>query len=66
MWLATASLMGAPVAHAVGHYGLPLLVLPLANLATLVANPLFDRLAYGRMHPVSLWGSVFLVVFANH
>lgn len=65
MWLATASLIGAPVAHAVGHYGLPFLVLPLTNLATLVANPLFDRIAHGRMHPVSLWGGVFFVVFAN-
>jgi hypothetical protein len=58
MWLATSSLIGAPVAHAVGHYGLPSVVLPLTSLSTLAANPLFDRIAHGRVHPVSLWGGV--------
>ena len=65
MWLATAALMGAPVAHAVGHYGLPFVLLPLANITLLASNPVFDRIAHGRMHPVSLWGAVFFVLFAN-
>ena len=29
MWLATGSLIGAPVVHAIGHYGLPFVVAPL-------------------------------------
>jgi hypothetical protein len=59
MWLATGTLIGAPLAHAIGHYGLPAGLAALANLSILAANPLFDRIAHGRMHPVSLWGSVF-------
>ena len=31
----------------------------------LAATPLYDRLAHGRLHPVSLWGAVIFVVFAN-
>lgn len=65
MWLTIPSLLGAPIVHAIGHLGLPLVVAPLANLALLAANPLFDRFILGRTHPVSLWGSVGLVLFAN-
>jgi hypothetical protein len=65
MWLAMPALLGAPVVHAIGHLGLPLVVAPLANFALLAANPLFDRFVLGRMHPVSLWGSLSFVVFAN-
>ena len=66
MWLTIpGTLMGAPVVHAIGHYGLPFIVAPLANLALLAANPVYDRVAHGRTHPVSLWGSVFFVVVAN-
>jgi hypothetical protein len=65
MWLATSGLIGAPVAHAAGHYGLPFVILPLANFATLAANPVFDRIAHGRTHPVSLWGAVCLLIFSN-
>jgi hypothetical protein len=66
MWLTIpAALMGAPVAHIVGHYGLPLAFLPLANLLFLAANPIYDRLAHGRFHPVSLWAGIAFVVLAN-
>jgi hypothetical protein len=66
MWLTIpGTLIGAPVVHAIGHFGLPNVVAPLANLSLLAANPLYDRAAHGRMHPVSLWGSVFFVVLAN-
>ena len=66
MWLTIpGTLIGAPVVHAIGHYGLPFVVAPLANLSLLAANPLYDRLAHGRTHAVSLWGSVFFIVLAN-
>ena len=38
---------------------------PLANFMLLGANPLYDRIVLGRVHPVSLWGGLFLVAFAN-
>jgi hypothetical protein len=44
---------------------LPFMLAPLANLSLLAANPLYDRVADGRTHPVSLWGSVIFVVLAN-
>ena len=65
IWLTIPSLLGAPIVHAIGHFGLPLVVAPLANLALLAANPLYDRLVIGRMHPVSLWGSLSFLVFGN-
>ena len=65
MWLATFSLMGAPIVHAIGHFGLPLPTVLLANLSLLAANPLHDRIAHGRMHPVSVWGGVFHLAFGN-
>ena len=65
MWLTIPPLLGAPIVHAIGHFGLPLVVAPLANLTLLAANPLYDRIVIGRVHPVSLWGGVFLVLFAN-
>ena len=66
MWLTIpAALIGAPVAHIVGHHGLPLAFLPLANLLFLAANPIYDRLTHGRFHPVSLWAGIGFVVLAN-
>jgi hypothetical protein len=40
---------------------IPLIVLVL--LLVLAAQPAFDRLTRGRMHPVSLWGGVIVFVF---
>jgi hypothetical protein len=65
MWLSVPPLLGAPVVHAIGHFGLPFAVAPLANLALLAANPVYERIALGRIHRVTLWGSVLSVVFAN-
>ena len=65
MWLAIPPLLGAPIVHAIGHFGLPLLLAPLANLTLLAANPLYDRIVLGRTHPVSLWGGVALILLAN-
>ena len=65
MWMTIPPLLGAPVVHAIGHFGLPLVVAPLANLTLLAANPLYDRIVIGRMHRVSLWGGVLLIIFAN-
>jgi hypothetical protein len=65
MWLTIPTLLGAPIVHAIGHFGLSLAVAPLANLALLAAGPLYERFVLGRLHPVSLWGSVSLAVFTN-
>ena len=65
MWLAIPALIMAAVVHAVGHFGLPPAVTPLANFSLLAANPLHDRIVHGRVHPVSLWGGVFCLVLNN-
>jgi len=69
MLLATvAAMMPAPLAHLIGHYPVVsstpgIIVLPLGML--LFASAAHDRLALGRMHPVSLWGAVLLFAWAN-
>lgn len=65
MWLTIPPLMGAPIAHAVGHFGLPRVIVPLATLTLFAASPLYDRIVVGRMHPVTLWGGVLMFLFAN-
>ena len=65
MWLAMPGLIMAAVAHVMGHFNLPAVVAPLTNFALLSANPVHDRIFHGRMHPVSLWGAVFLLVLGN-
>jgi len=65
MWLTIPGLIMAPVVHAIGHHGLPAVVAPLAQFSLLAANPVYDRIAHGRMHPVALWGGVFFVVLGN-
>lgn len=59
-------LVGAPLAHLIGHWpaltAMAGLLTPVLTLAFLAAQPLHDRLIRGRMHPVSLWGGV--LVFA--
>lgn len=55
-------IVGAPIAHLVGHY--PALqvggsvLAPLSNLVLLSLVPIHDRLTMGRIHPVSLWGAI--------
>jgi len=62
-------IVGAPIAHLVGHY--PALQIgggvlaPLSNLVLLSLVAIHDRLTLGRIHPVSLWGGLgaFLWLF---
>jgi hypothetical protein len=61
-------LMGAPLAHLIGHSPAlrtmgPIVVIPIAIF--LFANAIYDRVSLGRMHPVSLWGAVAIFVFVN-
>jgi hypothetical protein len=69
MLLATAgSLMGAPLAHLIGHTpalrDIPGLIV-LALTALYAASAVYDKVALGRIHPVSLWGGVLLFVYGN-
>jgi hypothetical protein len=70
MVFATAgSLMGAPLAHFIGHtpalrdIPAPIILVPLTALY--FANAIHDRLILGRIHRLSLWGGVALFVWAN-
>lgn len=68
MLLATVgSLMGAPLAHLLSYFPTlravpPVILLPLA--AVYFASAIYDRIAHGRVHPVSLWGGITLLAFA--
>jgi len=68
MLLATiGSMMAAPVAHIVAVFpalrDTPAILLPLGILY--FSSAFYDRLAHGRIHPVSLWGGLALFAFAN-
>jgi hypothetical protein len=62
-------LMGAPVAHLIGHWDAlrpwagPLF--PISNAVLLAVLPIHDRLTRGRIHPVSLWGAILVFVSFN-
>ena len=65
---ATVVLMGAPLAHVVGqvpalHAFPPVILLPLA--AFYFASAIHDRWTDGRVHPISLWGAIALLVWAQ-
>jgi uncharacterized membrane protein YozB (DUF420 family) len=68
MLLATVgSLMAAPVTHILNYFPAlrevpPVILLPLAALY--FASAIYDRIAHGRVHPVSLWGGITLFAFA--
>jgi hypothetical protein len=68
MLLATVgSMMAAPLAHLIGYFPVfravpPVILLPLAALY--FSSAIHDRLAYGRIHPVSKWVGLALLVFA--
>lgn len=69
MLLATVgSMMGAPLAHLLGYAAatraVPPLIVPLLG-SLYFSNAIYDRLAHGRIHPVSLWGGVSLFALAN-
>jgi hypothetical protein len=68
MLLATiGSMMAAPVAHIMANFpalrDTPVILLPLALLY--FSSAIYDRVAHGRIHPVSLWGGLALFAFAN-
>lgn len=69
MLLATVgSLMPAPLAHIIGHNPYlrmmgSIIVVPIALF--LFASAVYDRLSRGRIHPVSLWGAIILLIWAN-
>lgn len=58
MMLAMVTTTGAPVAHLIGHWQLPLLIFPGSQIMLLSLLCIHDRLSQGRIHPVSLWGGV--------
>ncbi len=67
MLLATVGgLMGAPLAHLIGHSSWlrdirPIILVPLALL--LFSSAVYDRISRGRIHPVSLWGAGIIFVW---
>jgi hypothetical protein len=70
MLLATVgALMPAALAHIIGHSPIlreiqaPIILIPL--VALLFAGAVHDRLSRGRIHPVSLWVAVAMLVWAN-
>ncbi|MEP6917741.1 MAG: hypothetical protein ABJC89_18980 [Acidobacteriota bacterium] len=66
MTLATIqSLMAAPLAHLVGHYRLPGLILPAWGVGVLLVMIAHDRRSRGGIHPASLWGGLGLVILGN-
>jgi uncharacterized membrane protein YfcA len=68
MLLATVgSMMAAPVAHFIGYFPVfreapPAILLPLAALY--FSSAIHDRFAHGRIHRVSLWVGLSLLVWA--
>ena len=68
MLLATLGVMtGAPIAHIVGHWPVlqPIAASVAGTLAVVLLLPsaIYDRVTMGRVHPVSLWGAVFVFSF---
>jgi uncharacterized membrane protein YozB (DUF420 family) len=66
--LATVVLMAAPLAHVIGQVPAlqafpPVILLPLA--AFYFAAAIHDRWTDGRVHPISLWGAITLLVWAQ-
>jgi hypothetical protein len=59
------TLLAAPVAHLVGHFALPVVLLPLWGLLVLAAFVVHDRRVGGRVRPVTIWGGGGLIVLAN-
>ena len=62
------ALLPAPLAHLVGHfaffYDKPLLV-PVIIEVFLVPSAIYDRITFGRIHPVSLWIALTIFVLDN-
>lgn len=58
-------LIGAPLAHVVGHWPVPGFIFPVATIGFLAIQPLHDRVVAGRVHPVSLWGGLLVFAWFN-
>lgn len=54
-------LLSAPIGRIVG-YGVPIPVVTVLNLAFILAGPMYDFLTRRRIHPVYLYGCLFLLV----
>lgn len=65
MTLAVMQTLNAPLAHLVGHFELPGLVMPAWGVAAVGLLLAYDRRALGRVHPASLWGGAGLIVLNN-
>jgi uncharacterized membrane protein YozB (DUF420 family) len=69
MLLATVGpLMNAPMAHFFAHIpglqaGPPIILIPM--VALLFASAVYDRITFGHIHRVSLWGAVLLFAWGN-
>lgn len=70
MLLATVgAMLNAPLAHLVATtpalfaIKAPIILIPM--IALFFASAVYDRITLGRMHPVSLWGGIALLVWAN-
>jgi hypothetical protein len=64
----TGSLMAAPLAHLIAKFPSlreipPIILIPLAVLY--MTGALHDRIVHGRVHPVSLWGGLALLGWAQ-
>ena len=69
MLLATAgALMNAPLAHLIADYraldAAPFAIIP-PMILLLFASAAYDKLTLGKIHPVSLWGAIGLLVYNN-
>jgi hypothetical protein len=69
MLLATAgTLMNAPLAHLIADFraldGAPFAIIP-PMILLLFASAVYDKLTLGRIHPVSLWGAIVLLLYNN-
>ena len=54
-------LLSAPIGRIVG-YGVPIPVVALLNLAFILAGPTYDLITRRRIHPVYLYGCLFLLI----
>jgi hypothetical protein len=72
MLLALTPLAGEPIVHLVGHLagrwptlqGAAVFLLPI-QLLVLFASAIYDKVSQGRIHPVSLWVPILLIVELN-
>lgn len=68
MLLALTTTMGAPLTHFIAETptlaAIPNVIVP-ALMIFWFSSAVFDKLAFGRIHPVSLWGGIALFAWGN-